>query len=63
MIVSSDEKLSNAAVRRQLDTKFPSVISVMRKHNPIDTVVKDEAKFDTQNATIGTPLTQIEAGE
>lgn len=32
MIVSSNGKLSNAAVRRQIDTKFPSVI---RKPKPI----------------------------
>ena len=56
MIVSSDGKLSGAAVRRQLD--FPSV---MRKPNPTDVVFK--AKFDTQNPIIGMLLTQIEAGK
>ena len=50
MIVFSNGKLSNAAVRRQSDTKFPSV---MRKPNPIDVVFKDEAKFDSQNPIIG----------
>ena len=35
MIVSRDGKLSDAAVRRHLDMKFPSV---MRKPNPIDAV-------------------------
>ena len=58
MIVSSDGKLSGAAVRRQLD--FPSV---MRKPNPTDVVFKDKAKFDTQNPIIGMLLTQIEAGK
>ena len=57
MIVSSDGKLSNAAVRRQLDAKFPSV---MRKPNTIDAVFKNKAKFDTQNPIIGTLSTQIE---
>ena len=55
MIVSSDGKLSDAAIRRQLDTKFPSVI---RKPYPIDAVFKDKAKFDTQNPIIGTLLTR-----
>ena len=44
IIVSSDVKLSDVAVGRQLDTKFPSV---MAKPNPIDLVFKDKAKFDT----------------
>ena len=55
MIVSSDGKLSDAAIRRQLDTKFPSVI---RKPYPIDAVFKDKVKFDTQNPIIGTLLTR-----
>ena len=42
------------------NTKFPSVI---RKPSPIDAVFKDKAKFDTQNSTIDTLLTQIEAGK
>ena len=42
MTVSSDGELSDAAVTRQLDTKFSSV---MRKHNPIHTVFKDKANF------------------
>ena len=60
MIISSDGILSDAAVRRQLDTKFPSA---MRKPNPIDAVFKDKAKFDTRNPIIGTPLTQVELGK
>ena len=60
LIVSSDGKLSNAAVVRQLDKKFPSV---MRKSNPINVVFKDKAKFDTQNLIIGALLTQIESGK
>ena len=57
MIVSSDGKLSDAVMGRQLDPKFPSV---MRKSTPIDTVFKDKAKSDTQNPIISTLLTQIE---
>ena len=60
MIVAGNGKLSNAAVRKQLDTKFPSV---MRKPNPINAVFKDKAKFDTQYPIIDTLLTQIEAGK
>ena len=60
MIVSSNGKLSDAVVRRELDTKFPFV---MRKPNPINAVFKDKAKFDTQNSIIVTLVTQIEAGK
>ena len=59
MIVYSNGKLSDAAVRGQLNTKFPSV---MRKLYSIDAVFKDKAKFDTQNPIIGA-LTQNEAGK
>ena len=60
MTVSSDGKLTDAAVRRKLDSKFPSV---MRKPDPINAVFKDRAKFDTQNPIISTLLTQIESGK
>ena len=60
MIVSRDGKLSDAAVRRQLNTKFPFV---MREPNPIDAVFKDKVKFDTEKVIIGTLLTQIELGK
>ena len=59
-IVSSNGKLSDAAVRRQLNMKLPSV---MRKPNPINAVFKDKATFDIQNLRTGTLLTQIEAGK
>ena len=57
MIVSDDGKLNDAAMRRQLDTKFPSI---MDKSIPINTIFKDQAKFDTQNPIISSLLTQIE---
>ena len=60
MIVSDDGKLSDAALRRELDTKFPSV---MCKPIPIDAVFKDQAKFDTQNPVISLQLAQIEIGK
>ena len=59
VVVSSDGKLGDA-VRRQLDTKFPSV---MKRPNPIDAVFKYKAKFDTQNHITGTLLTQMQAGK
>ena len=59
MIVFRYGKLSDATERRQLGTKFPSV---MRKSNPIDAVFKDNAKFDTQNPIISMLLTKIEVG-
>ena len=60
MIASDDGKLSNAAVRRQLDTK---ILSVMCKPFPIDAVFKDQVNFDTQNVVISLLLTQIEIGK
>lgn len=35
----------------------------MRKPNPIDTVSKDKAKFDTQNLIIDSQLIKIEFGK
>ena len=60
MIVSSNRKLSDAAVRRQLNTKLPSA---KRKPNPINAVFKNKVKFDTQSPIIGTLLTQSEPGK
>ena len=69
-MIVSDGKFNSAAVRRALDTKYPSV---MKKSNPIDVIFKDKAKFNTQNPIIGTLLTigtllkgaptQIESGK
>ena len=60
MIAFDDGKLSNAAARRQLDTK---ILSVMCKPIPIDAVFKDQANFDTKNLIISLLLTQIEIGK
>ena len=35
----------------------------MKKSNPISAVIKDKAKFDTQNPIIGSLLTQIQSGK
>ena len=58
MIVSDDGKLSDAAVRCQLDTKIPSA---MCKH-PLPPP-SPPPKFDTQNPVISSLLTQIEIGK
>ena len=36
----TDGDFNNASIRRELDTKYPSV---MKKSNPIDVVFKDKA--------------------
>ena len=60
VIISSDGKVSDETVTRQLDLKFPSV---MKKPNPINVAFKDKAKFDARNPITGMLLTQIEAGK
>ena len=60
IIVSDDGKLSDAAVRRQLDTEFHSV---MPKPIPVNAIFKDQVKFDTQNPIISSLLTQIKIGK
>ena len=60
MIASDDGKLSDTAVGRQLDIKFPSI---MHKLIPINAVFKDQAKLYTQNPIFNSLLTQIEIGK
>ena len=55
-MIVTDGYFNNAAIRRVLDTKYPSV---MKKPNPIDFVLKDKAKFDIQNPVIGSLYEQI----
>ena len=55
-MIVRDGDFNNASIRRVLDTKYPSV---MKKLNPIDFVLKDKAKFDTQNPVIGSLYEQI----
>ena len=42
-MIGTDGGFNNAAVRRELDLKYPSI---MKKSNPIDGVFKSKAKFD-----------------
>ena len=50
IIADDDGKLSNAAVRRELDLKIPNV---MKKLNPVEYIFKDISKFDIQNLIVG----------
>ena len=50
IIADDDGKLSNEAVRRELDLKIPNV---MKKLNPVEYIFKDISKFDIQNLIVG----------
>ena len=52
-----DGGFNNAAVRTELDLKYPSI---MKKPNPIDVVFKDKAKFGEQNPIIGSLVAQFQ---
>ena len=56
-IIVSDGGFNDAAVRRELDLKYPSI---MKKPNPIDVDLKDKAKFDVQNPIIGSLVAQVQ---
>ena len=55
-MIVTDGQFNNASICRALDTKYPSV---MKKHNPIDYVFKDKAKFDVQNPVVGSLFAQV----
>ena len=52
-----DGGFNNAAVRTELDLKYPSI---MKKPNPIDVVFKDKAKFGEQNPITGSLVAQFQ---
>ena len=56
-MIVTDGGFNNASVRRELDTKYPSV---MKKSNPIEVVFKDKAKFDVQNPVVGSLKAQVQ---
>ena len=56
-IIVSDGGFNDAAVRRELDLKYPSI---MKKPNPVDVDFKDKAKFDVQNPIIGSLVAQVQ---
>ena len=49
-MIVRDGDFNTASIRKELDTKYPSV---MKKLNPIDAIFKDKAKFDVQNPVVG----------
>ena len=56
-MIVTDCDFNNMSVRRELDTKYPSV---MKKSNQIDVVFKDKAKFDVQNPVVGSLIVQVQ---
>ena len=59
-MIVTDGDFNNASIRRVLDTKY---LSVMKKPNPIDFVLKDKAKFEIQNSVIGSLYEQNKKNE
>ena len=59
-MVVTDGFFNNAAVRRELDQKYPTL---MKKPNPVNVIFKDKAHFDVQNPIIGTLVAQVSNNE
>ena len=56
-MIVTDGGFNDAAVRRELDLKYPSI---MKKPNSTDVVFKDKTKFDVQNPIIGSLVAQVQ---
>ena len=56
-MIVTDGGFNDAAVRRELDLKYPSIL---KKPNPVDVVFEDKAKFDVQNLIIGSLVAQVQ---
>ena len=56
-MIVTDGSFNNAFIRRELDTKYPSV---MKKSYPIDVVFKAKTKFDVQNPVVGSLIAQVQ---
>ena len=56
-MIVTDGSFNDAAVRRELDLKYPSI---MKKPNSTDAVFKDKTKFDVQNPIIGSLVAQVQ---
>ena len=56
-MIVTDGGFNNAAVRRELDLKYPSI---MKKPNSKDVVFKDEPKFYMKNPIIGSLVAQVQ---
>ena len=59
-MVVTDGFFNNAAVRRELDQKYPTL---MKKPNPVNVIFKDKAHFDVQNSIIGLLAVQVSNNE
>ena len=59
-MVVTDGFFNNAAVRRELDQKYPTL---MEKPNPVNVIFKDKAHFDVQNPIISLLAAQVSNNE
>ena len=59
-MVVTDGFFNNAAARRELDQKYPTL---MKRPNPINVIFKDKAHFDVQNPVIGLLAAQVSNNE
>ena len=55
-MIVTDNEFNNAAIRRVLDQKYPTI---MGKPTSTNFMFKDKAKFDIQNPVIGTVYNQL----
>ena len=58
--VVTDSFFNNAAVRRELDQKYPTL---MKKPNPVNVIFKNKTHFDVQNPIIGLLAAQVSNNE
>ena len=59
-IVVTDGFFNNAAVRKELDQKYPPL---MKKPNPVNVIFKDKVQFDVQNPIITSLVAQVSNNE
>ena len=59
-MVVTDGFFNNAAVRRELDQKYPTL---MKKPNPVNVIFKDKVHFDVQNPIISLLAAQVSNNE
>ena len=59
-MVVTDGFLNNAAVRKELDQEYRTL---MKKSNPVNVIFKDKAYFDTQNLIIDLLAAQVSNNE
>ena len=59
-MVVTDSFFNNAAVRRELDQKYPTL---MKKPNPVNLIFKDKVHFDVQNPIVGSLAAQVRNNE